>query len=121
MTNQIATTVTCAIRIDPATGNFLSPKGTLAFKLSGIGGSFNFVPLGCGVADSTGKAVALTTATIGKLVFSAAAAGTYTLTVQYGCTPGSTAQLTDDCTGSAFSLPLNDTLNGFVQYTIQVS
>ena len=111
----------CAIRLDPATGDFHAPKGQLTFKLTGIVGSFNFVPLGCRVTDGSGKQITLTTATISQLAFPATTVGTYKFSVLYSCTSESTANLTEDCTGATFSLPLDDTLQGQIHYTIQVS
>jgi hypothetical protein len=112
----------CVVKVDPVTGDFKAPAGkSLALKLQVTSGSFNFVPSQCTAQDASGKDVALSGRTTNRLVFPASPSGTYKLFIAYGFTPGSEAELSEDCTGAV----VLDHVDGIVAvptiYTIQIS
>jgi hypothetical protein len=119
--NSVGSQAGCVIQPDPSTGGFKAPRGTLAFKLNVQQGSFNFVPTNCSVKDPSNKNVPFTQATPGLLDFTAATPGSYTLTVLYQFTPGSKAQLLEDCTQAQPLDNLDSTVSIPTIYPIQIS
>jgi hypothetical protein len=111
----------CVIQPDPSTGGFKAPSGTLAFKLNVQQGSFNFVPTNCSVKDPSNKNVPFKQATPGLLDFTAATPGAYTLTVLYQFTPGSKAQLLENCPQAQPLDNLDSTVSIPTIYPIQIS
>ena len=112
----------CMIKVDPATGDFEAPAGKFfALRLQATSGSFNFVPSQCTAQDASGKDVALSGGTTDRLVFPASPVGTYKLFIAYGFTPGSEAELSEDCTGAVVLDYVDGTVAVPTIYTIQIS
>jgi hypothetical protein len=84
-------------------------------------GIFAFVPAGCSVAGPGSGNVSLTTATDTELKFTASAVGLYTLTVQYACAVGSTAQLKENCGSPLILRNLDSNVSPSTTYTFSIS
>lgn len=117
----LAPVTQCAIQPDPASGGFKSPKGSIALKLNVSSGSFDFVPMGCSASDPNGKPVTFTQKTTNELEFPTNTAGAYSLVVQYFFTPGSVAQLLEDCPGAQSLADLDQNVAVPTIYSFQIS
>ncbi|RXH56691.1 hypothetical protein [Granulicella sibirica] len=112
----------CVVKVDPDTGSYKAPaKQSFALKLQVTSGSFNFVPSQCTAQDASGKDVPLSGVTANRLVFPASPADSYKLLIAYEFSPGSEAELSEDCVRAVVLDYVDGTVAVPRIYTIQIS
>jgi hypothetical protein len=110
----------CRVALGIPPIDFAAPLGVIDLNLIVTQGNFAFVPAGCSVTGPASTNVPLMVASASAFRFTAATTGLYILTVQYVSTPGSTAQLKENCGNPLILRRLGDSDGPRSTYTISV-